>query len=48
MIKKKKLLWTPYLFRHPGAFLHAHVDKDSTMVLKGRLTELMVQVAPNL
>ncbi len=30
------------------AFLHADCDKDITMVLKGRLAELMVQVAPNL
>ena len=35
-------------FNIPGAFLHADVDKDITMVLKGRLAELMVQVAPNL
>ena len=35
-------------FYIPGAFLHAEVDKDITMVLKGRLAELMVQVAPNL
>jgi hypothetical protein len=35
-------------FDIPGAFLHADVDKDITMVLKGRLTVLMVQVAPNL
>jgi hypothetical protein len=32
----------------PGAFLHANSDEDITMVLKGRLAELMVQVAPNL
>ena len=32
----------------PGAFLHADSDEDITMVLKGRLAELMVQVAPNL
>ena len=32
----------------PGAFLHADSNKDITMVLKGRLAELMVQVAPNL
>jgi hypothetical protein len=32
----------------PGAFLHANVDEDITMVLKGRLAELMVQIAPNL
>ena len=35
-------------FDTPGAFLHADVDKDITMVLKGRLAELMVQVVPNL
>ncbi len=35
-------------FDIPGAFLHADVNEDSTMVLKGRLAELMVQVAPNL
>ena len=32
----------------PGEFLHADVDEDISMVLKGRLAELMVQVAPNL
>jgi hypothetical protein len=32
----------------PGAFLHADSDEDVTMILKGRLAELMVQVAPNL
>ena len=32
----------------PGAFLHADSDENITMVLKGRLAELMVQVAPNL
>ncbi len=32
----------------PGAFLHADVEEDITMILKGRLAELMVQVAPNL
>ena len=32
----------------PGAFLHADNDEDITMVLKGRLAELMVQVALNL
>ena len=32
----------------PGAFLHANSDEDITMILKGRLAELMVQVAPNL
>ena len=31
-----------------GAFLHADVNEDTNMVLKGRLAELMVQVAPNL
>ncbi len=35
-------------FNIPGVFLHADVDEDITMVLKGRLAELMVQVAPNL
>ncbi len=35
-------------FDIPGAFLHADVDEDITTVLKGRLAELMVQVAPNL
>jgi hypothetical protein len=35
-------------FDIPGAFLHADVDEDIGMVLKGRLAELMVQVAPNL
>jgi len=35
-------------FDIPGSFLHADVDEDITMVLKGRLAELMVQVAPNL
>ncbi len=35
-------------FDIPGAFLHADVDKDITMVLEGRLAELMVQVVPNL
>ena len=35
-------------FDIPGAFLHAESDEDITMVLKGRLAELMVQVAPNL
>ena len=32
----------------PGAFLHADSDENITMVLKGRLAKLMVQVAPNL
>ncbi len=35
-------------FDIPGAFLHANSDEDITMILKGRLAELMVQVAPNL
>ncbi len=35
-------------FDIPGAFLHADSDEDITMILKGRLTELMVQVVPNL
>jgi hypothetical protein len=35
-------------FDIPGAFLHVDLDEDITMVLKGRLAELMVQVAPNL
>ncbi len=35
-------------FDIPGSFLHADSDKDSTMILKGRLAKLMVQVAPNL
>ena len=30
------------------SFLHDDLDEDITMVLKGRLAELMVQVAPNL
>jgi hypothetical protein len=29
-------------------FFHANLDKDITMILKGRLAKLMVQVAPNL
>jgi hypothetical protein len=33
-------------FDIPGAFLHADSDKDITMILKGRLAELMVKVAP--
>jgi hypothetical protein len=32
----------------PGAFLHADSNDDITMILKGRLVELMVQVAPHL
>ena len=35
-------------FDIPGAFLHADSNEDITMVLKGRLAELMVQVVPNL
>jgi hypothetical protein len=35
-------------FDIPGAFLHANLDKDITMILKGRLADLMVKVAPNL
>ena len=35
-------------FDIPEAFLHTDVEEDITMVLKGRLAELMVQVAPNL
>jgi hypothetical protein len=31
-----------------GAFLHTGSDGDITTILKGRLAELMVQVAPNL
>jgi hypothetical protein len=33
-------------FDIPGAFLHTDVDEDITMVLKGRLAELTVQVVP--
>jgi hypothetical protein len=32
----------------PGAFLHAVSNEDTTMILKGRLAELMVQVARNM
>jgi hypothetical protein len=35
-------------FDIPGEFLHANLDKDITMILKSRLAELMVKVAPNL
>ena len=35
-------------FDIPSAFLHADFDEDITMVLKGEMVELMVQVAPNL
>ncbi len=31
---------------YQALFLHADSDEDTTMILKGRLTELMVQVAP--
>ena len=32
----------------PGAFLHADSGEDVTMILKGKLAELMVQVVPTL
>jgi hypothetical protein len=35
-------------FDIPGAFLHADSDKDIIMILKSRLTKLMVQVPPNI
>ncbi len=35
-------------FNIPGEFLHTDIKEDITMVLKGKLAELMVQVAPNL
>jgi hypothetical protein len=35
-------------FDIPGAFLHTDSDKDITMILRGRLAELMVQDALNL
>jgi hypothetical protein len=35
-------------FDIPGAILRANSDEDITMILRGRLAELMVQVAPNL
>lgn len=35
-------------FDIPGAFLHADLEEDVIMVLKGQLAELMVKVAPNL
>jgi hypothetical protein len=35
-------------FDIPGAFLCADLDKDITMILKSRLAELIVKVAPNL
>ena len=34
-------------FDIPEAFLHAKSDEDITMILKGRLAELTVKVAPN-
>ncbi len=40
--------WDVATFDIPGAFLHANSDEDITMILKGILAELMVQVAPNL
>jgi hypothetical protein len=35
-------------FDIPGAFLHTNSDEDITMILKGRLDKLMVQVLPSL
>jgi hypothetical protein len=35
-------------FNIPGTFLHADSDKDNTIILRGSLVELMVQVVPNL
>jgi hypothetical protein len=35
-------------FDIPGAFLHADSNEDIIMTLKGKLAELMVQVAPNI
>jgi hypothetical protein len=35
-------------FDIPGAFLHADSNKDITMILKGSLAKLMVQIAPNM
>ncbi len=35
-------------FDIPGTFLHADSGKDITIILKGRLAELMVQILPNL
>ena len=32
----------------PGAFLHAYNDKETIMLLRGRLAELMVQVDPQI
>ena len=40
--------WDVACYDIPGAFLHADSDKSITMILKGRLTELMVHVVPNL
>ncbi len=40
--------WDVATFNIPGAVLHANSNKDITMILKGKLAELMVQVAPNL
>ena len=34
-------------FDIPGSFLHMDSDKYITMILRGRLAELMVQVATN-
>jgi hypothetical protein len=35
-------------FGIPSTFLHTDSDKDITMIMKGRLAELMVQIMPNL
>jgi hypothetical protein len=35
-------------FNIPGGFLHTDADEDITMVLKGRLAQLIVHVVPNL
>ena len=32
----------------PGAFLHAYNNKETIMLLRGRLAELMVQVDPQI
>jgi hypothetical protein len=40
--------WEVATYDVPGTFLHANSNKDITMILKGKLAELMVQVAPNL
>jgi hypothetical protein len=42
--KEQDVAW----FDIPSAFLHTALDKDITMILKGRLAKLMVPVAPNL